>query len=524
MKRKLIYLIVVSAVIRILAASFTELGNDEVYYRILALFPDLGYFDHPPMVAWLAGLTTLWSTTTCELLVRLGPIIIGCINTWLIYILTKKMGGSDRAGYISALLCTGSIYMSVICGTFIMPDTPLTMFWLISLILLIDVFKNQSRKSLILFGFTVGLATLSKYTGGELWLGAVLYILIFERKWLKSPYLYISVLISVICFSPVILWNIQNDFITFTFHGERITGGSKIELYLFFRELLGEFYYNNPINWVLTLLAVISFFRATKTGRTNQNTADITINSEKPVFVAKSWFYLLLCIAGPMIFLFLTVSLTKETLPHWSAPAYLTLMPLAALYLDSRKESAIKWGYIASGLILFTLIAGVIQVNIGIVNIPDDRGPWRLGSSDFSLDMYGWRQGAQKFDSIVSQDTIMPKDAKLIQYGWDDAAHIDCYFALPYGHKVMTLGEPGSVHYWDWITKKRGAFRCGEDVWLITSSRYPKKPEEFYVEDFEEIYPADTLKIYRTGTHVMNFYAYRLKGLKASSEKAIFRK
>lgn len=500
MNKKLGYLIGISTIIRIIVAAFTELGNDEVYYRILALFPDTGYFDHPPMVAWLAGLTTLWSTSTYEILVRLGPIIIGSVNTWLIYILTKKLGGKEQAGFTVALLCTGSIYMSIICGTFIMPDTPLTLFWLLSMILLIDILKNHRQKSLLLFGLTVGLSVLSKYTGGELWLGFIIYILLFDRKWLRNPYLYVSALISVICFSPVIWWNIQNDFITFTFHGERIASGNKIELYLFFRELLGEFYYNNPINWVLTILAIIAVLKGHQ-------------------IIKKEWFRLILCIAVPMISLFLIVSLTKETLPHWSAPAYLTLMPLAALYLDTKKNGGQIWGYIASGMIFITLLIGIIQVNIGIVNIPDDRGPWRLGSSDFSLDMYGWRQGAEKFDSLYKADTIMPKEAPIIQYGWDDAAHLDCYFALPYGHKVMTLGEPGSTHYWDWITKKRGGFHAGDDAWLIASSRYPKRAEEFYKDDFDQIYPADTIKIYRNNFHVMNFYVYRLKGLKQSTNK-----
>jgi len=499
MKKKLILLIAISTVIRAIAAAFTELGNDEVYYRILALFPDTGYFDHPPMVAWLAGLTTLWSITTCEFLVRLGPIIIGSVNTWLLYVLTRRLGGSERAGFAAALLCTGSIYMSVICGTFIMPDTPLTLFWLLSLLLLVDIFKNENNRSLLLFGLTTGLATLSKYTGGELWLGTGLYILLFDRKWLKNPYLYLSALISAACFTPVILWNIQNDFITFTFHGARITGGTEIEAYLFFRELLGEFYYNNPIDWILTLLAIIAMARGKR-------------------LTEQKWLRLFLCIALPMILLFLAVSLTRETLPHWSAPAYLTLMPLAALYLDSLRK--LTWGYVASALILVTLLVGIYQVNVGPVEFPDRRGAWRLGSSDFSLDMYGWRQGGEKFDSIWRQDTLMPKDAPIIQYGWDDAAHIDCYFALPYGHSMKTLGEMQSTHYWEWITKKRGGLHPGDDAWLITSSRYPLLPKVYYKDDFETIMPADTLKIYRSGNHVMNFYVYRMIGLKETSEKS----
>lgn len=80
-------------------AAGVELGNDEVYYRIFALFPDWSYFDHPPLVAWLVRLTTLGQSVVGEMWVRLGSIIIGTINTYLIF----RIAGGGRQGFIASL-------------------------------------------------------------------------------------------------------------------------------------------------------------------------------------------------------------------------------------------------------------------------------------------------------------------------------------------------------------------------------------------------------------------------------------
>ena len=42
-------------VLRALAFSGTELYSDEAYYWLWSLRPAAGYFDHPPLVAWLVA-------------------------------------------------------------------------------------------------------------------------------------------------------------------------------------------------------------------------------------------------------------------------------------------------------------------------------------------------------------------------------------------------------------------------------------------------------------------------------------
>ncbi|HCT70866.1 MAG TPA: glycosyl transferase, partial [Bacteroidales bacterium] len=58
----------------------------EVYYINYALYPDLSHFDHPPMVGWLIQLFSLNLLFDSELFIRLGAVVAGTLNTWLMYL------------------------------------------------------------------------------------------------------------------------------------------------------------------------------------------------------------------------------------------------------------------------------------------------------------------------------------------------------------------------------------------------------------------------------------------------------
>jgi len=76
-------LLIISAAARGFLAWFTELGYDEVYYWTYAKYPDLSNFDHPPMVGLLIRLFTADLRMQHELFLRLGAVVIGTINPWL---------------------------------------------------------------------------------------------------------------------------------------------------------------------------------------------------------------------------------------------------------------------------------------------------------------------------------------------------------------------------------------------------------------------------------------------------------
>ena len=129
--RILVCLLVASTLVRGFLAFWLEFGNDEVYYWTYALYPDWSHFDHPPMVGWLIQLFSLNLLFDSEFFIRLASVVIMTANTYIIYRIGREIKDA-RTGLFAALLYTASIYAFVITGIFIMPDTPLMLFWLLA--------------------------------------------------------------------------------------------------------------------------------------------------------------------------------------------------------------------------------------------------------------------------------------------------------------------------------------------------------------------------------------------------------
>lgn len=511
LEKYLILLIAISAVIRGFIAGFIEFGNDEVYYWTYALYPDWSHFDHPPMLGWVIQFFTLDLLLDSEFFIRLGSVVFGSINTFLLFLIGKKIH-NERAGFIASLLYTSSIYCFVIAGIFILPDTPQSLFWMLSIYFLINVVSvdnafSKQKNFLLMAAIVLGLGMLSKYTSVFIWMGFGLYVLIYDRKWFKSWQLYVSVLISLVLIFPILYWNIQNEFISFTFHGERIdVSGSALRLDYFFRELFGQIVYNNPITFVLTFIALIAFFK-------------------KKIKIKNEYARFLLLTSFPLIILFLGFSLFRATLPHWTSPAYMTLLIFPAIYLAEKFTlKLIAWPLkIALGLLFIILFLGVLQINYGLFSLDDSKNEISKGKHDFSLDMYGWRQIAEQVEHqfITDKENAIVDDAiVLLSHKWFPAAHLDYYVARPLGMKLLTIGSLDQIHKYAWINEERGGFSLGMDAYYITTSHYYKNPD-YLIDYFSEIKMHSKFPIYRSGKIVEFVTVYLLKDLKKIPQSQI---
>ncbi|MBR4146860.1 MAG: glycosyltransferase family 39 protein [Bacteroidales bacterium] len=491
-------LLVISILIRAFLAGWIELGTDEAYYWTFAKYPDWSHFDHPGMVGWMIQLFSLNLMFDSEFFLRLTSIVCMTLGTWIMYCIGKELK-DETTGLCAALFYTASIYAFVITGIFILPDAPLNLFWLLAFWMFIRFLRRQSNWSLLLAGLSIGLAILSKYTGIFLWAGFLLYILIFDRKHLKNPFLYLSLLITAACCFPIVFWNLQNDFISFRFHGDRVSLFGKPNFTSFFTELSGEFFYNNPMNFAIGILAVIAAFR-------------------KKIPIDKQIQRLTLLTALPMIALFLLFSLNRNTLPHWSAPAFVLLIPLMACWTTSFSQR--RRGIILSVSMTFlvlTLTAGVLEIKTGFVSLDQNTEATQIGRNDITLDLYGWEQACNKFSTLRDQaiaDGEMTEEAGIIGNNWFPTASIDYYIARPLGMKVKGYGHLEKIHKYQWINEIEGGFNKGEDYWYIADSHYYIDPDEAYAyTNFKEICLADTIPIKRNGKTVRNLFVYECKSL-----------
>ncbi len=495
-KQWLWLLIVISAFIRGVLAGGASLGNDEVYYWLYALYPDWSHFDHPPMVGFTIQLFTLNLLLDSEFFIRMGAIVLFAADSWLLYAITRKLG-DEWAALLAVVLFNSSIYGSLLVGTFILPDSPQLFFWLLSLYLIFKAIEKDKLDSSFLYvGLCGGLAILSKYHGVFIWFGLGLYILFFKRKWLFSPYLYLAVLVGVLCTGPIWIWNLQNDFISFTFQSGRVVANQGLRLDYFATELLGQLLYQNPISFFVLVGGMILFF-----AKKSANTTDYE--------------RLLIFVALPLWLVFTSFSLFRGTLPHWTGPAFATLWPLVAFQI---KDSNAAWPWAKAALSL--TFALVLLAFIYLSFIPlyfGSKNPENLGENDETLDLIGWPQVLSGFEQIRLndlRDSAVSQDAPLLSHKWFPAANIDYYVARPLNMKLLAYGKLEDVHKYAWINRLRGSLAVGQDAYFLSFSNYPTNPQELWGQYFESVERAGIIKVKKAGLHVKTVEVIRLKKCK----------
>ncbi|MGN0033548.1 MAG: ArnT family glycosyltransferase [Candidatus Limimorpha sp.] len=514
--RYIIWLLAISALLRGFFAAFLEFGNDEVYYWTYAKYPDLSHFDHPGMLGWIMQIFSLNLLFDSEFALRLSSVVFMTINTYLIY----RMGcliKNKLTGFYAAILFTASLYCFIIAGIFILPDTPLSLFMILSLFFFLKMFINREQNggvntgkdnvSLILGGLFAGFAMLSKYSAVFVWSGVGLYILFYDRKLLKNKYLYLSVLISALCLLPLLIWNIQNDFISFSFHGDRVGLFGKLHLEYFFVEIVGEIAYNNPVNYVLIIIALVALLKGKE-------------------YISRTPKRLLLSFALPFVLLFWIFALTRSILPHWTSPAITMLVLFPAAYLaerqeDNGRELRLPKSLVASvSLLLLVLVLGTLEIKTGFIPMrfsEKSRTVSRWNETDVTMTMYGWRKIKPQFEDIRNEKIeagLMKEEDGMIALKWFPLANLDYYVAYPLGINMYGLGDINKIHKYQWINEERGGIQKGADYWFLSESSDYYAPEIYLKNSFEEIIPCDTIVVDRCGSVGKYVFVYMCKGKK----------
>jgi Dolichyl-phosphate-mannose-protein mannosyltransferase len=505
--KKIWLLIVVSSLLRILVACSLELGNDEVYYQTYAQHLQWNYFDHPPMLALLIRFSTVNLFFQNEFFIRLGSILCAAVGTRMIFIIASRIKNA-RTGWISAILYNTSFYTSVIAGTFILPDSPQVLFWLLSMYLMIRILErepsNKSRTGLfILLGISIGACIMSKVHGVFLWFGFGGYIIFHRRDLLKSSMLWISGAISLLIIYPIYRWNLENHFITYNYHQGRISfWGIKPNLDHLLQQVLGSVFYNNPVNFILYIITLVAISK----GKIKK------LPKEYPLFL---WLSL------PLIVVLLWTSLFNETLPHWSGPAYLSLMLLAACWLDEQTEIRVitKWLKPAVWVYIGVLMLGVLSIRLLPFRIGSSQAKI-LGEGDISLDMIGWHQFALRFDSIYQADIAvgrMKNNSTILSNYWFPAGHLDHYCGIPFHHNLLVFGPIRDIHHFAWLDQRRPRLTRGSDAYFVYATNYYRPPGAALKNDFESVDDSLLIPQYRSGKPVRYFVLYRMHEFRGDS-------
>jgi 4-amino-4-deoxy-L-arabinose transferase-like glycosyltransferase len=231
----------------------------------------------------------------------------------------------------------------------------------------------------------------------------------------------------------------------------------------------------------------------------------------------KEYIRLILLVSLPLVLIFILFSLFRPTLPHWTGPAYLGFILLAAAFLreiSMKKPAAILFPVpvrIALVFMMTIVLTGTFQIRYGWIPVQ------RSGFEDPGKQLWGWRQLGDKFSLIVKEDErlgILSGSAPILTYRWFPAANFDYYLAKPLHKNVYALGELERIHKYYWIDRIQGPLLEGSNAYYIALSDEYQDPHGLYGALFDSIQPADTIKICRGKDIIRQAYVFRLFGLK----------
>jgi hypothetical protein len=197
--------------VNLVQAIFTEVLSDEAYYSLYGKYLAWGYFDHPPMVALLVKISSLFFSGNLGIrfmtvLLQLGTLLL----TWKI--LAVKEPGSAQV-YLFFIIA-GSICMFSAYGFITTPDVPLLFFTALFLYAYKYYLEEQSWWSIIVLSAAMAGLVSSKYQA-VLVIG---FVVLSNIRLLKMYKFWLAGIVALIILSPHIYWQITNNFPTFQYH------------------------------------------------------------------------------------------------------------------------------------------------------------------------------------------------------------------------------------------------------------------------------------------------------------------
>ena len=434
-----IILIIYSVFLRLFYLGSPELFYEEAYYWNYAKHLDIGYLDHPPMVAWIIGLFTRLIGDN-EFAVRLGAFICWFITVYFCFRLSREI--HDRLNGIQAILLMAILPVYFAAGWVMTPDAPLIACWAAALYYFYQALIHDRRMAWIGIGVSIGLGMLSKYTMVLLGPAALLFILIDHnsRKWIFRPEPYLAIIIAIVIFSPVIFWNAGHEWASFFYQSrDRVADQFEFSLPYF---ILSIILIITPTGFISAV--VILLYRKTAIFENYVKSDDATHRT-----INRSY-SLLLSFTFLPVAVFLVLSLFRETKFHWTAPYWLGIIPYIALIANGSSKSngskLLRWsrrGWPATAVICLVCYGAVLHyLSLGFPGIGYPQ----------NLYLLGWQGFGREIQTLVEQIERETND-KILVVGMDRnriASGLAFYRTKAIGHSNDPVSREPALQTSSW--------------------------------------------------------------------------
>lgn len=329
MSRSALAILVVAVVLRIVYISTLPLLAQETYYWNYAAHLDIGYFDHPPLIAWLIAMGQLLLGQT-EAGIRLGAFACGLIAIVFIYRFALRL--VDKASALMAAALVAALPFFFGAGILATPDAPLIAAWSAALYFSHGALIMGNRAAWLGVGAAIGIGLLSKYTMALLGLAVFVFVLVDRRswRWFLTWEPYAGVVLAIAVFTPVIVWNYQHDWASFLFQTQGRYSEPSFGLHVLLTNML-------LVATPIPLLAVPLLF-------TNRWLRASRTIEEPEVAKRQNRLFVACMVVVPML-VFVLNALKHEPRLNWTAPIWLAMLPFAGwaiFHADSLRGKG--WG------------------------------------------------------------------------------------------------------------------------------------------------------------------------------------
>ncbi len=467
------WLRVVQAVALVLVAfKFVHLAMagvfmDEAYYWMWGQHPALSYYDHPPLNAWLLGLSSaLFGWNTLALRAPVGLAFLADI--FAIWLLSRRLAGESwRTHFWVTLLLFVVTPLYWLVSALALPDHLLLCCCLFALYFFVSFFGGTEQRSRDLYAgaFFLGLAGLSKYNAAFLAVAVILYVLIWRREFLRQPRLWLAGALTVLIQTPVIVWNVTEHFASWQFILEGRHSGLKQS-------------FDGLIELVGGIVVFISPILFIPIGRFLFERRELAaLGLARIAFVLSS-----VCIFA--------VSLVTSVLFHWNLIAYAAMLPFLAFFLRPRWLLPVQtlWGIAFVALAFWNYaVAPVMPVS-----------KWKDEATSWS---YGWPRIAAVVAKAKAEHPV----------GFVAAADYTTASLLAFASQdkdVVSL-SPHRDEYDYWFDAKA---HKGQDA-ILYGDRWRPLPKSVK-RQFAHVTVLRTVKISRRGQRVNTAHIYLATGFR----------
>lgn len=463
-------LCVLTLIIRLFIAADTGLGVGESYYVRGVVDLQLSYFDQPPLFFWISSLSTkLFGFSNLGL--RIPAILLFFGTSMLVYD-TAKWLYRDWAGFYAVLLMNIAFVFTLPIATWFQPDAPLMFFWMLCVWAVVKLFfrkttlpykKGSSLLLWLIIGISTGLASLSKYHSVFLIFGILMFIISNKqnRHWLMHPEPYVALLITFLFLLPVLIWNHENNWISFNFQGSRAGTGNGLKFHFDWlaRSIIGQSIWLLPWVW---------FWLIQQLFRTTKQLFRSTVQS----------FFFWMSVTPILFFTLVNLWANTHFHFHWQAPGYMILfIPLGNEFYEKSKIEPLKIKrklIISSFVFVFLSAIVTVQMTTGFWQFYGPRQITKAvgGSYDPTIEGVDFNEIKVRFEK---EGWLTNENIFVGSVGWWQAGKID-WPLLCKKEMLIFSNDPRNYAYFSHPQQL-----LGKDAIVV---RFPKKNEHLPIDRY----------------------------------------